>query len=103
MVGHRPRSTLFPLHDALPIFYSISLIPCISTTYAFSAILSDDSRGLAQTPVLLLWLAFRRARSEEHTSELQSQFHLVCRLLLEKKIKVHEAPDRTDESVSENY
>src|SRR5689334_23713351 len=27
----------------------------------------------------------RGARSEEHTSELQSQFHLVCRLLLEKK------------------
>src|SRR5689334_23605359 len=27
----------------------------------------------------------RRQRSEEHTSELQSQFHLVCRLLLEKK------------------
>src|SRR5689334_23433872 len=27
----------------------------------------------------------RRRRSEEHTSELQSQFHLVCRLLLEKK------------------
>src|SRR5438309_8177420 len=27
------------------------------------------------------------ARSEEHTSELQSQFHLVCRLLLEKKIR----------------
>src|SRR5438309_5269050 len=29
--------------------------------------------------------AVDRARSEEHTSELQSQFHLVCRLLLEKK------------------
>src|SRR5438309_4766986 len=29
------------------------------------------------------------ARSEEHTSELQSQFHLVCRLLLEKKKKQH--------------
>src|SRR5689334_24042889 len=29
----------------------------------------------------------RRVRSEEHTSELQSQFHLVCRLLLEKKKK----------------
>src|SRR5438309_8595371 len=29
-----------------------------------------------------------RARSEEHTSELQSQFHLVCRLLLEKKNKL---------------
>src|SRR5689334_24328124 len=33
--------------------------------------------------------AARAARSEEHTSELQSQFHLVCRLLLEKK-KIHE-------------
>src|SRR5438309_7235699 len=29
-----------------------------------------------------------RVRSEEHTSELQSQFHLVCRLLLEKKKKI---------------
>src|SRR5256884_3780300 len=29
------------------------------------------------------------ARSEEHTSELQSRLHLVCRLLLEKKRKVH--------------
>src|SRR5689334_23728497 len=29
--------------------------------------------------------AVQRGRSEEHTSELQSQFHLVCRLLLEKK------------------
>src|SRR5438309_6044013 len=29
----------------------------------------------------------RLVRSEEHTSELQSQFHLVCRLLLEKKKK----------------
>src|SRR6266481_9111714 len=29
----------------------------------------------------------RKVRSEEHTSELQSQFHLVCRLLLEKKKK----------------
>src|SRR5689334_23980555 len=30
-------------------------------------------------------IAMNQARSEEHTSELQSQFHLVCRLLLEKK------------------
>src|SRR5438309_4521870 len=29
-----------------------------------------------------------KTRSEEHTSELQSQFHLVCRLLLEKKKKI---------------
>src|SRR5689334_24048582 len=31
---------------------------------------------------------WRGTRSEEHTSELQSQFHLVCRLLLEKKKKI---------------
>src|SRR5689334_24973170 len=34
----------------------------------------------------------RAARSEEHTSELQSQFHLVCRLLLEKKNPVAAQP-----------
>src|SRR5689334_24752548 len=33
----------------------------------------------------ILWLETAAMRSEEHTSELQSQFHLVCRLLLEKK------------------
>src|SRR5690625_5911526 len=34
---------------------------------------------------------FVPARSEEHTSELQSRGHLVCRLLLEKKIIIHSA------------
>src|SRR5689334_23813052 len=38
-----------------------------------------DLRGRPRGPAL------RRLRSEEHTSELQSQFHLVCRLLLEIK------------------
>src|SRR6266481_6776304 len=33
----------------------------------------------------LTWSTESASRSEEHTSELQSQFHLVCRLLLEKK------------------
>src|SRR6266487_4935322 len=37
-----------------------------------------------------------RWRSEEHTSELQSPVHLVCRLLLEKKNPSHEAPQRVD-------
>src|SRR5439155_13780339 len=40
---------------------------------------SDDKAGIA------MHLASVRARSEEHTSELQSRGHLVCRLLLEKK------------------
>src|SRR5689334_23507226 len=36
-----------------------------------------------------------RRRSEEHTSELQSQFHLVCRLLLEKKKKKKKTKDKS--------
>src|SRR5689334_24432154 len=42
----------------------------------------------------------RFQRSEEHTSELQSQFHLVCRLLLEKKKNVevvHDAESKTEQ------
>src|SRR3989475_5961868 len=43
--------------------------------------LEEAARDLGATP----WVAFKR--SEEHTSELQSQSNLVCRLLLEKKKK----------------
>src|SRR6266481_10050549 len=53
------------LHDALPIFRRGNFSQAVRMTFF----------GLAQ----------RGGRSEEHTSELQSQFHLVCRLLLEKK------------------
>src|SRR2546429_6219533 len=56
------------LHDALPIFDLIdTLVPRVHRTYE------------KQLP--------RHLRSEEHTSELQSRLHLVCRLLLEKKKK----------------
>src|SRR5689334_24754437 len=46
------------------------------------------------------------ARSEEHTSELQLQFHLVCRLLLEKKKKTlptPSTPHRTPTSTTHPY
>src|SRR5438876_5915429 len=63
------------LHDALPIW------PC-ATFSLFFCMRSSPSSGLlnpvASAPLL---------RSEEHTSELQSPVHLVCRLLLEKKKK----------------
>src|SRR5207253_10849974 len=42
-------------------------------------------QGRAQLQVQLVGDEVHRARSEEHTSELQSRGHLVCRLLLEKK------------------
>src|SRR5689334_24605604 len=44
--------------------------------------------------------AGRTGRSEEHTSELQSQFHLVCRLLLEKKKKKKKHISQTKKSTN---
>src|SRR2546422_3885513 len=44
----------------------------------------------------------REVRSEEHTSELQSRLHLVCRLLLEKKKKILTSFDWTDATSTES-
>src|SRR5689334_25383987 len=62
------------LHDALPIWRAVERI---------------RGAGMEKTaaPRRNASVHQRRGRSEEHTSELQSQFHLVCRLLLEKKKK----------------
>src|SRR2546422_5772864 len=64
------------LHDALPISRSARSIE------AFSGCPVPRGRRRFGTC----------ARSEEHTSELQSRLHLVCRLLLEKKKKKNESP-----------
>src|SRR5438067_9995336 len=64
------------LHDALPISVMRRfVVPCNNPPESF---------GHAIIGVLPLSHG-RRRRSEEHTSELQSRFDLVCRLLLEKK------------------
>src|SRR5713226_9874685 len=68
MIRRPPRSTLFPY-----------------TTLFRSQLVSENIAGQ-----LLKRVSYRRImkkRSEEHTSELQSPVHLVCRLLLEKKKK----------------
>src|SRR5688572_32857658 len=67
------------LHDALPI--SSARSPACNWRYRLLWSISSP------LPVRALKLAGGniRARSEEHTSELQSQSNLVCRLLLEKK------------------
>src|SRR6266481_6567979 len=59
----------------------------IATPFISAATLSASLALRSHTATLAPCAASRRARSEEHTSELQSQFHLVCRLLLEKKKK----------------
>src|SRR4051812_49945396 len=49
--------------------------------------ITTERRPAVTSPAALAWLT---ARSEEHTSELQSHVNLVCRLLLEKKKKNHD-------------
>src|SRR5256885_11682883 len=70
MIRRPPRSTLFPY------------------TTLFRSVDPDLAGiGLEQPDDVLDGHRFSRARSEEHTSELQSPCNLVCRLLLEKKKK----------------
>src|SRR5258708_11825822 len=67
------------LHDALPI--SSRPIRCSQLTYAACNICQWTSNAVC--PQTAYWPSY--VRSEEHTSELQSPDHLVCRLLLEKQ------------------
>src|SRR2546429_6907639 len=73
MIRRPPRSTLFPY------------------TTLFRSVLLDLAHQNGFKGIVALGgseaLALARLRSEEHTSELQSRLHLVCRLLLEKKKK----------------
>src|SRR2546430_12443709 len=74
MIRRPPRSTLFPYTT---LFRSQGVIE--SSPLAIYAL---DRAGN-----VLSWNPASETRSEEHTSELQSQSNLVCRLLLEKKKK----------------
>src|SRR5258708_19783817 len=76
MIRRPPRSTLFPYTTLFRSRIIGTLAGCLLAT----GLLALHPPG----GVLLLTMA---VRSEEHTSELQSPDHLVCRLLLEKKKK----------------
>src|SRR2546429_4038140 len=92
MIRRPPRSTLFPYTT---LFRSASIGSGVRRVEALVGI--DAFRFLARESALVGQLSeqlkTRRSgsssRSEEHTSELQSRLHLVCRLLLEKKKNYH--------------
>src|SRR2546429_3275078 len=73
MIRRPPRSTLFPYTT---LFRSDR-----------SARTLAESESRSPAPSQSSWPYNAMVRSEEHTSELQSRLHLVCRLLLEKKKK----------------
>src|SRR2546422_8080358 len=85
MIRRPPRSTLFPY---------TTLFRSTSTTRGcpFAALIA----GLRPRTGFMCWRTkLNESRSEEHTSELQSRLHLVCRLLLEKKKNNQSLNDRT--------
>src|SRR3989442_11972838 len=86
MIRRPPRSTLFPYTT---LFRSEGLAEQIKTagTKELNIILKADVGGSVEVLTDLLSKLSNDKRSEEHTSELQSRPHLVCRLLLEKKKK----------------
>src|SRR2546422_3932990 len=74
MIRRPPRSTLFPYTT---LFRSHAIGVLEESPWRFGR-----SRSMSRTT---FWTTCAGVRSEEHTSELQSRLHLVCRLLLEKK------------------
>src|SRR5438309_6466706 len=79
MIRRPPRSTLFPYTT---LFRSgAGYVDKFCITNGSSTSMATAGPGTTTTNTSPL----ASGRSEEHTSELQSQFHLVCRLLLEKK------------------
>src|SRR2546422_5841130 len=88
MIRRPPRSTLFPYTT---LFRSTGRIaPGLAADLIADA--SDPGERIEALDAVRLVIAngriaVNRLRSEEHTSELQSRLHLVCRLLLEKKKK----------------
>src|SRR2546430_13572972 len=78
MIRRPPRSTLFPYTT---LFRSVKYYAKIGRALADGKMLKEGAAAsLSKSGVFA-------GRSEEHTSELQSQSNLVCRLLLEKKKK----------------
>src|SRR5262245_64744706 len=87
MIRRPPRSTLFPYTT----LFRSKLLFTSGSTGAPKAVINTQRMWCSNQAMILSQLAFFAdeppVRSEEHTSELQSLRHLVCRLLLEKKKK----------------
>src|SRR2546422_10993029 len=89
MIRRPPRSTLFP-YTTLFRSEELDLAEQVRRAGRDLVVLRQAVLGWAALHHVadehpLAWQLDRGERSEEHTSELQSRLHLVCRLLLEKK------------------
>src|SRR5260221_2097413 len=85
MIRRPPRSTLFPYTTLFRSVRRACCTPGHATTTRPAASSSAVTRWRERRGCRLPGVLTSTARSEEHTSELQSHSDLVCRLLLEKK------------------
>src|SRR2546429_2393239 len=98
MIRRPPRSTLFPYTTLFrsrefmrrgvrpEVSCSAGKILCVSSVHEVIPWAGHVNYAASKGGVMLMMKSLAQ-RSEEHTSELQSRLHLVCRLLLEKKKK----------------
>src|SRR5690348_18042729 len=87
MLRRPPRSTLFP-YTTLFRSKGAATDVVLEIDHKYAPIPKDTEAILRQKTLLgETYVELAPGRSEEHTSELQSPVHLVCRLLLEKKKK----------------
>src|SRR2546422_5395217 len=96
MIRRPPRSTLFPYTTLFRsatwegVTFRLDTLGACSKPGTLIELKEVQFTRGAYGPVMVLscWAkGYQEPRSEEHTSELQSRLHLVCRLLLEKKKK----------------
>src|SRR2546422_8628414 len=88
MIRRPPRSTLFPYTTLFRSFGELAIVRRQAHCGIVRLVaLSTSQQVNVCFSVLAAYGSQLEARSEEHTSELQSRLHLVCRLLLEKKKK----------------
>src|SRR5256886_8519549 len=79
-----------PLRSRLTV--SFAGVPAVTTTGGLNRSSCSTFSSLVYVKAAPSNVPFTRTRSEEHTSELQSQSNLVCRLLLEKKERGFDTP-----------
>src|SRR5687768_18215191 len=85
MIRRPPRSTLFPTRRSSDLTLELHLVQGNLHSQGLLMAYLPRERLLIQADAFHPRPGAAPLRSEEHTSELQSRLHLVCRLLLEKK------------------
>src|SRR2546422_5194827 len=87
------RSLLRPIACTLAVAILLMLGATTGSAFAHEIQHAAHHNAGMHATGICAWMCATAGRSEEHTSELQSRLHLVCRLLLEKKKKTRQKHD----------